>query len=158
MTRHYLGSQRGQKERNYRKHADFNKHGKANRYAQTQHLSDRLPVGLHPVSKQMKRSVGFTAVEIDEQRDYSYPVGDGGSPATTHATHGWQTELAVDKDVIKRQIEQRTDQRKHHDDARVTEPVGQSPQSSQHQQCGHSPGKSIQVTLRNTCRAHLKLQ
>ena len=87
-----------------------------------------LPIRQHTIRQQVKCRIGFTAIEVYQQREHGNPIGNSRGPATTHSTHCRQAEFAVNKNIIERQIKQRTHQRERHDDAGMAESIGEPAQ------------------------------
>ena len=145
MTRHHGGAEAADQQGDHREDAGFSEHGDTDGQADTEQSLENRPLRPFKMAVHLTRLIDRTAHRPDHHAQGHEPHHDRRGPAATHAAHGRHAKMAVDEDVVERNVQCQRDQAQHHARPGFAQPVTEPAQDAVNRHRGHAAGNPVQI-------------
>ena len=145
MARHHRGTQAANQQRNHRKYARLGKDRDADRQAHAEQALEDRPFWPFKMAVDLARLVDGASISPGRHAQRHKPHHNGRGPAAAHATHCRNAKVAIDKDVVDRDIQGQGAEPQDHAWPGFAQAITEIAQHAIQAHGGHAAGDPVQV-------------
>ena len=145
MAGDHCGAQAADQQGDHREDARFGKDRDADRQANAQHALDHRPLRPIETLEQLAALVRRPPARPACQAEHHHPHRNARGPAAAHAAHGRHSQMAIDEDVVQRDIQRQPAQAHDHARSCAAQAIAETAQHVIHRNGRHACGDAVQV-------------